>query len=69
MRARMWVPLPGALSISSVPPERAVRSRVERSPMWAGKSPEEISRDEGGYVFTGPDLAREGPGAWPLECA
>jgi thioredoxin reductase (NADPH) len=34
-----------------------------------GWLPEEIERDEGGYVVTGPDLAREAPGAWPLERA
>jgi thioredoxin reductase (NADPH) len=34
-----------------------------------GWLPEEIERDEGGYVITGPDLAREAPGAWPLERA
>jgi thioredoxin reductase (NADPH) len=32
-----------------------------------GWLPEEISRDGDGYVVTGPDLAREAPGAWPLE--
>jgi thioredoxin reductase (NADPH) len=34
-----------------------------------GWLPEEIERDEGGYVVTGPDLARDAPGAWPLERA
>jgi len=34
-----------------------------------GWLPVEIERDEGGYVVTGPDLAREAPGAWPLERA
>jgi thioredoxin reductase (NADPH) len=32
-----------------------------------GWLPDEVERDAGGYVVTGPDLARGGLGAWPLE--
>ena len=31
--------------------------------------PEEVERDEGGYIVTGQDLARDGFEAWPLERA
>ncbi|HEX2181309.1 MAG TPA: NAD(P)/FAD-dependent oxidoreductase, partial [Rubrobacteraceae bacterium] len=34
-----------------------------------GWLPAEVERDEGGYVITGPDLSRDGKGAWPLERA
>jgi thioredoxin reductase (NADPH) len=34
-----------------------------------GWLPGEVERDEGGYVVTGPDLSRDGKGAWPLERA
>ena len=34
-----------------------------------GWLPEEISQDGGGYVFTGPDLAREAKVAWTLDRA
>jgi thioredoxin reductase (NADPH) len=34
-----------------------------------GWLPDEVERDEGGYVVTGQDLARDGFEEWPLERA